>query len=315
MYVPLCEITIGKYIFRHVVNVKIESSRKDMGDTAVIVLPSKYAGKSLAKEIKEGDRVEIRLSYDGYGMNTEFTGYVNIIGCNLPVEIQCEDEIYKLKRTPAKVKSWQSTKLKDVLHHLVPDATLEVPDITLSPFYIKGTLNVATALQQIRDAYGLDVYFRGSKLFAGLAYTEKSMSAAKPVVFDLRKNVVKNDIEFVRADSRRIKLKAISMLPGNKQLKYETGDPDGEVRTLHFYNKTTSELKALADEEVKKFKSDGFKGHFTCFGIPFVQHGMIAEIREEGFEEKNGKYFVDKVTTEYGMNGFRREIEPGRKAS
>jgi len=286
-----------------------------MGDTAVITFPSKYAGKSLAREIREGDAVEIRLEYDGYGMQTEFKGYVNIIGCNLPVELQCEDEFYKLKRTPAKVKSWQSTTLGEVIKHLVPDAVIEVPHITLSPFYIKGTLNSATALSQIRDAYGLDIYFRAGKLFAGLAYTEKSTVLSKHVRFDLRKNVVRHDMEFIRGDSRRIKIRAISMIPGNKQIKYEIGDPDGEVRTLHYYNKSMAELKTLAGEELKKFKCDGFKGHFVAFGIPYVQHGQIIDIQDQGFEEKNGSYYVDKITTDFGMGGFRREIEPGRKAS
>lgn len=317
--VNICEITIGKFIFRHVNHVKIESSRKKLGDTAIITLPRRYESKSLAKEIKEGDAVEVKLGYDESDILTEFTGFVSVIGCNIPVEIHCEDQVYNLKRTVPKPKSWSSTTLKDVIKYLAPGITTEVPDITLSPFYIKGVINVSTALEEIRDAYGLDIYFRNGKLFAGLAYSEKEMVKADPIIYYLRwkdrTNVIHSDLEFKKADAVRIKLKAISMMPDNKVIKYEYGDHDGEIRTMHYYNKTSDQLKVLAKNEINNFKYDGYRGHFTALGIPVCHQGNVADIREEGFEEKNGKFFADKVIVDYGMGGFRREIELGRKVA
>jgi len=317
--VNICEITIGKFVFHNVNHVHIESSRRKLGDECVITLPRRYESKSLAKEIKEGDQVIVKLGYQESGLVTEFIGYVNIIGCNTPVEISCEDEVYNLKRTMAKPHSWSSISLKDLLKYMMPSINAEVPDMTLSPFYIKGELNVAAALEKIRDDYGLDIYFRDGNLFAGMAYSEKAMTVIDPIIYYLKwtgkTNVIKNDLEFRRADSFRIKLKAVSMLPNNKVIKYECGDLDGEIRTIHHYNKTLAELKILADEDLKNFKYDGYKGKFQTFGNPISRQGMIADLTEEGFEEKNGRYFIDKVTVDFGLNGYRRENELGRMAS
>ena len=86
------KITIGNYIFTHVNDVRIESSRKSLLDTAVIKLPRKYKNNIITSVVKEGDTVSIQLGYNGK-LSTEFAGKVLKIGCNTPVEIQCEDNM------------------------------------------------------------------------------------------------------------------------------------------------------------------------------------------------------------------------------
>jgi hypothetical protein len=310
-----CRITIGNYVFTHVNEVHIESSRKELVDVATIRLPRKYKSATLTSVIKEGDPVEVQLGYNGK-LRTEFTGYVLKIGTRFPVEITCEDQMYLLKRTPAKAKIWATTTLKEVIHHLVPTGVIEVPQITLAPYYIKGKLNVATVLEKLKDQYGLDVFYRpDGKLYVGLGLYEKQSAQMGAINYDMTKNVINNDMQFRTADAIRIRLKMISMQPNGKHITYEGGDGDGEVKTLHEYNLKLEDMKKLIDSRIKLFKSDRCDGQFETFGIPFAQHGMTARVYDPYFPDQKGSYFIDKVETKFGVDGYRRTITPGKKAS
>lgn len=315
MFTLSCKITIGKYVFTHVNEVTITSSRKKLVDTATIRLPRRYKSATLTSVIHEGDAVEIQLGYDGK-LRTEFTGYVLKIGTKIPVEITCEDQMYKLKRTPAKAKIWPKAILKDIIHHLVPDANVEVPSISLSPYYIKGRLNVATVLEKLKDQYGLDVFYRpDGKLYVGLGLLEKQSIAMGAVNYNMSLNVINNDLQFRSANAIRIRLKMISMQTNGKHITYEGGDGDGEIKTIHEYNLKLADMKKLIDSRIKQFKTDRCDGQFETFGIPYVQHGMIARIYDPFFPDQKGSYFIDEIEIKFGTEGFRRTITPGKKAS
>ena len=315
MFILQCEITIGKYIFKHVAEAKITSSRTALSAIATIKLPQKYDGKYLAAYIQPGDKVEIKLGYKPE-LKTEFTGYVVEVNPNIPVEIKCEDEMYNLKRKHPKAKVWSSTTLKKVLEYMVPGSRIEVPDINLTNFKLDGKGSVAYALKKIKTAYGLDVYYRGNKLFAGLAYTDSEAIKAGTVVYNLQKNVINPRLNWRKVADVRIKVKAISILPDNKTLTYTAGDEDGALITRHFYNLTTeAELKVQAEQTLKHNKYNGFEGSLLAFGKPYCIHGQVADIIDPRFNKRNGKNFIDKVITTFGTQGFRREAFIGRKAS
>jgi hypothetical protein len=315
MFTLSCKITIGDYEFTHVNEVSISSSRKELVDTAVIRLPRRYKSATLTSVIKEGDPVSVELGYKGK-LKTEFTGYVLKIGTKIPVEITCEDQMYKLKRTPAKAKIWASTTLKEIIHHLAPDASIEVPSIALAPYYIKGKLNVAKVLESLKDQYGLDVFYRpDGKLYVGLGLYEKQSIQMGSNYYDTSLNVINNDLQFRTADAIRIRLKMISMQPNGKHITYEGGDGDGEIRTLHEYNLKLEDMKKLIDSRIKLFKTDRADGQFETFGIPFAMHGMIASLHNPYFTDQDGSYFIDKVETRFGVDGFRRVNTLGKRAS
>lgn len=310
-----CEISIGKYMFFNVNNVAIDLSRGDQTGRATIILPKRYNKSNIQQAILEGNEVNIKLGYDGR-LNSEFSGYVSRIGCNVPVEIECEDKMYMLKRTPVKPISWKSIKLADVVKHIAPDAVIEVNDITLAPYYIKGQITAAKVLENVKDQFGLDVYYRpDGKLYVGLAYNEKEAAKSNPILYKAGLNVIDQDLKYQRAEGVRIRLRLISLLKSGKKLTYEAGDPDGEVRTIHEYNLLENEMKAMIDERLRLFKYDGLKGAFETFGEPFAAHSMIAKFNDDSQPEYNGSYLIDAVKTRFGVNGYRREITLGKKAS
>ena len=107
----------------------------------------------------------------------------------------------------------------------------------------------------------------------------------------------------------RLRVKAVSLIKKKKKIKVEVGDADGEHRTLHTYNKTESELKAWAEQEIKRLKRDGLTGSFTTFGHTLVDCLDAIGIVIDGV--KSGVYQVKKNIVKYGDGGYRQEITLG----
>jgi len=312
MFNPVYKIIIGTFIFTHAASVKVEHSRNNIVDTATITLPLKYDREKVYKKLSTGMKVEIWLGYAEDEMRKEFTGFVSEIKPGIPVVIVCENQMYSLKRSSPESKSWKSVTLKEVLQYLVPDATIEVPEINITKFTVYKTATILKALEKIKETYGLDIYYRADTLNVGLAYVDKDV-LNKTVIFHLQKNVVSDNLIYRKAEDVKIKLKMISYKSDNTIVEYETGDEDGELRSWHEYNLSKAELKAIADERIKKFKFDGLSGSLTAMGIPYCEHGWVADIRDAD-ELKQGRYFIDTTITTSGTEGFRREVFLGKKA-
>jgi len=309
-----CKIYLGKYVFYHVNNVSIDSSRATMGDTAVIRFPQKYNGEYLASKIGPGDEVEIYLGYEPE-LVLEFKGYVSEVRPNIPVEIHCQDAMYKLKQIKPRPINHTGT-LKSLLNQLVPGSDIEVPEINLKDFKVDGKGSVAHALQKLKEAYGIDIYFRGSTLFAGMPFTDSAALKADKVVYNLQKNVINPQLNYRKLKDVKLKIKAISILPNNTRIEVSTGDEDGALKTLHFYNLTTEgELKVQADETLKHLKYDGFEGSLLAFGAPYCMHGQVAAIVDPRFDYRKGNHFITRTVVTFGEGGFRRQVYIGRKAS
>lgn len=308
-----CKLYIGKYVFRHLIDLKIESSRKSLGDTATIKLAN--PSRRLDTELKVGDEVKVWLGYDGE-MNLEFQGYISAIKPNHPFEIECEDEVFKLKRTTVK-KAWSSVTLKQLIRYLVPDAELaeELPDMTLSPFRLDN-VSKAKALLQLKDDYGLDVYFRKGKLFAGLAYTD--LSVPGKVVYDFQRNIIPRSCELVyrKKEDVVVKLKAIGILANGSKIEETVGDEGGEEFTKVFPGESNkSHLKAMAINSLDEYKYNGYLGSFKTWLLPYPQHGQVAVFFDREHPERRGSNFIDSITTEVSKSGgCRRTIKPGRRA-
>lgn len=303
-------ISIGNYAFENrVTSVQIDLDRRNIAGKAKIQLPN-LQGR-LEQSIKVGDPVKIQLGYDGQ-LRTEFEGYVSRINPKIPVEIECEDEAFNLKRSAVKPMAWKSVKLIDVLKYLFPEVQANVYDITLSPFRIESSVkNAYEALDKIKNEFGFDIYFREGVLVAGLAYSE----VMDTVVLHLQKNAKADQLEFRRKDDIKLQIKAISLNSRNEKIEAEAGDSNGEIHTLHYYNLTKAELQKIANEKVNTLKYDGYRGKVLCKGFPYTAHGMVAELINDLHPQLSGKYFLDAVSITYnGSSGYSRQNELGRRA-
>ena len=176
--VLITSVTIGANRFDSIHSAEIESSWRNLGNTAEIKLPS--YNKTLQKAIQKGDAVTISMGYKNKGgLRTEFTGFVSRVERSIPVSIQCEDYSYFLKRTNIAKAFKGDTTLKVIVNHILDIVNTShvvnigldeafLPDISLHNHRIDNK-NAAMALEDLKE-YGLAIYLEGETLFIHLPY-------------------------------------------------------------------------------------------------------------------------------------------------
>lgn len=319
MFMLCSYIKIGDYSFTSVHEVRIRRSIHNPTATAVIKLPAtavlKQNGKTVthtetAKEIKVKDKVEIRLGYDNQ-LHREFTGYVKRLNYKRPVEIECEDEYFQIRETDC-VFSAKETTLKACLQSVLPQVSLaSCADLTLKNFVLNHDSG-SKLVGLLKKDYGLTVFFDlDGKLHAGKAYSQPG----ETVKYRLRENVIKDEnLQCQLAKDVRLKVKAICYYRDGSRIESEIGEKGGETKTLYFHDvKNKAELETLAEEELKRYSYDGYRGKIETFLEPFALPGMAAELKDPVYPERSGTYYIESTEVSFGMSGARRTIEIGVK--
>jgi hypothetical protein len=324
---PVIDLKIGENKINFVTDCKIASSWKTFTDTAEITLPHKFTKGDRVIFVgsdnifKKGDPVEIVAGY--FPNKTKvFEGYVTGVKPSLPVEIKIEDPAFLLKQTNLTL-SFEEVTLKKLLSEMINEAKsktsgyiseglskikIEAVDASLGAFRITNA-NAVQVLEELKKTYALTSFFRGHTLFVGLAYNGRG----NRVSFEFQKNIISDDLEYLKEDDLSIKVKAISILENNKKIEIEVGDPSGETRTITKYNLSESELKKAAEREIEKLRYEGFRGSFYTFFDPPVFHGDEIELIDKKYPEKNGVYLCESVEREAGVNGYFQNIYLGAK--
>ncbi len=302
-------------------HVIAKHSRKEMIQTAEVQLATKYVHKGQLKELssllKKGDSIEIYAGYDSI-VNLEFAGYISAVKKSIPLVLECEDEMYQLKRQDVKPASWKTTTLVDVIQYIAGGSKIsgDVPAIELTPFYITGKQNKLEVLEALKSNYGIDIYYRNRELYAGFAYLDQSV-ALKKVVYKIGYNTIEQDtqLQYVDSEDVRIKIKAVSVLADNTIYETQAGDADGQLRTIHLYNISKDNIKKRAEEELKLWKFSGYRGKIGTLGLPYAEHGMIAIVRDEDVPERDSEYYIESTQFTGGVEkGLRRSIQLERRA-
>ncbi len=301
------------FAIRRATSVHTEMSWEMLTNTAEITLPRNVKEFNVQDGIKRmfqrGDEVTIDLGYDGKNVR-KFTGYVTKVGGGWPVKLECEDEMWKLKMVP--VNMAYSGTLGGLLKAILPSGiTYEASDIKLEKLKLVK-MTVASVLSWLKDQYGIYSYFVGKKLISGKIYLDNTDT----VNLDFNQNVKVNQLEYVRADELRIKVSVTSVRPDGSKLTVTAGDEDGQESKFEYYGKhTEAELKAIAALNVERMKVDEYQGTCTLWGLPVIDHGLRASLRNRQFPEHDGKYFIDKVVTDWDNQGFTQIGTLGRQAS
>jgi hypothetical protein len=326
------ETASGRLIrFSAVNNVAIEKSIDNIRSRAVIHIPTSarltYADSSrtessqTSKVFSKGDKISIQLGYDDR-LQSEFEGYIRKINLNTPLEIECEGSEYLL-RDNVPTKTFANTNLSELLRYIVGDTLLsnnkikidgQIPVVNMTKYIIPANLSRINALQQLKERYGLTVYFLDNTLYAGLDFVKYLGN----VTYSLGVNTPKSDeLEYQYAEDVRLKVKAIHINKDNTKFEAEVGEPDGAQRTLYFYSdvKNVAELKNIAQAQLEKLKYTGYTGKITTFLEPFASPGMVAKIKDINYVERQGNYEIRSVNTTFGVNGAKRTIETGKPVS
>lgn len=303
-----------KWLFDKVTEVEITLDTEQLTDTCKITLPKriKWDGASDIP-VRRGDAVKVWLGYDD-ALQMVFAGYIRDVGLKTPVVLMCEDEMFKLKQKPTVKKAYKSVNIKTLLKDQGIGYKLNVMGEQSLGQYRVIADTVASLLGHLQEN-GIRSFFRYEDgqpvLYCGVLFDKIGTSTQ---VFATGVNIISDQsLEQQKADNIRLRVKAISLQPNNKKIKVEVGDADGEHRTLHTYNKTEKELKAWAEQEIKRLKVDGLTGTFTTFGYKIVDKLDNVGIKIDG--KKMGIYQVKKNVIKYGTNGYRQEITLGYRVA
>lgn len=336
---------------------EINTSWKNLTDTAKLKFPKKVyfrdeqgrrftwfgknlvAGDNTPPLLLRGDKIKIQFGYNFSDptadlpnnrtttLNTEFEGYITKINNRMPIEIECEDNMYVLKQLDAPNKVFPASQytVQTMMEELVKGTgfTINAGNIQTSvgDFRVQNA-TVAQVLEVLRKDTRIESYFRGNELrCSGLVYYPQDRVEK---VFAFQQNIISDKLEYRRLDDIKLGIKAYSInkveltslnkngKPKTKEKRLETfvGKPGGEVRTLYFWNITDIDtLKKLAEERLSRMYYEGVKGVFTTFGLPSMKHGDAAIIRDNILTERNGTYLIRGIKKSFGMTGFRQDIE------
>jgi hypothetical protein len=95
-----------------------------------------------------------------------------------------------------------------------------------------------------------------------------------------------------------------------------SGNPPANPNEYEYYNFYFKNISGEADLSTQgqtylnRYQYDGFRGNFTTFGMPFVEHGNIIYITDNILFERNGHYMVKGVHYTFSVDtGMRQDIE------
>ena len=317
MYRLTAKITIDggrRWQLEEVTAVEITRDTEKLTDECRITLPKKVKWDGEPDiPVRRGDMVSVSLGYDGE-LQAAFSGYVRDVGFKTPIVLVCEDEMFKLKQQPAQKKAYRNVDLETLLKDQGIGCEIRVFGEQRLGQYRVTADTVASLLGKLQQQ-GIRSFFRTEDgqpvLYCGVLF-ERETSPSQ--VFATGLNIIDDQsLEQQQADTMRLRVKAVSLMPDNKKVKVEVGDADGELRVLHTYNKTESELKAWAEQEVKRLKRDGLTGSFKTFGYRLVDKHDVIGMKIDG--EKKGCYQVKKNVIKYDTGGFRQEITLGYRVA
>lgn len=301
-------------MFEKITSCEIVRDMDALTTTCTLVLPRKTQWQGeVSNPVKRGDQITVWLGYDD-NLQLAFKGYVLQKGFKAPIEIKCEDEMYRLKQTPAVKKTYKSVTLESLLKDQQLNYPLKVLGEQNVGQYRVNVDNVAELLAHLKEN-SIRTFFRLENeqpvLYCGVMFDHNS---GIKQVFETGVNIISDDsLDEQNSEDVKIKVKVISLQPDNTKIKVEVGDNDGERRTLHCYGKNEAEAKAWGEQELERLKRDGLTGSFTTFGHVLLDRLDIIGIKIDG--ERKGKYQVQKNTITYGADGFRQDITLGARAA
>lgn len=316
VFIPNIRISIGTFVLHSVTSCVVESTWEQLTDTCKIQVPKSIVvpgGKTLAEVITTGMPVKVEAGYNG-NYQLEFEGYVSrSLSPNIPVEINCENEMWKLKQSKLN-KSFKAATLMDIVRYCAPGYKVEGRDFNIGNYRIVNS-TAAQVFEQLKE-YGQRIFFRGKTLVVGLVYESSDLKSLPTELLHFQRNVdlKGSQLEYRLKSDVKLNVKATSILPNNKKVEVEVGDKSGEARTLTYYNLDKDALTKIANAELSKLQVDGYSGTVKLFGEPYVRHGQKVELVDEQFEERKSKYYIDKTVFEFGLNGIRRVSKIGWKA-
>lgn len=347
------DITIGGFRFAGPHQVSVSRSLHSYAESATIVLPSICKiteGKrksevvlTTANQFQEGDPVIINLGYnDGAiltgaatpitpntngGLGTVFRGFVKRKGLGMPLVVECEGYVRKLrldidvnihrKTTSASEllnllktdKDGKPTGIKVVVANDLPLVNVRVPH--------NNGVEIIDAVKRFSQGV-LNVFFIDhDTLWCGLTYTPYSKNTDPfglgTVQYRLGWNAIKDNELRERVPTERVQILFEGTLATGEKLMAASDDKTAKQKQKSVFNHLgdVAVMKQLANEKQFMANYAGYEGSINAFLQPWCAPGWIADIRDARYPARDGKYMVESTVVTYGMRGARIKVGIG----
>lgn len=313
MFTMAYDIQVGNWKIGMLDSVEIHRSVELLADTAVIVLPGAEYNRTLDVEskLKRGDRVSIGLGYLETGIGQEFSGWVQRIGTdNGAITIECEDDLFKF-RVPLQDRQYKSVSLDQLMRDVVSGIGGGYGiDCSYDWTYEKFVIRTATGydvLRKVQEECGADIYLEGETLHIH-APGEK---VGKNVIYDFSQNVQECDLHYRNAEDRKVRVVVKALMPDGSIVEREYGATGGDKVEVKSASADEASMRLRGESECRRLSFDGYDGDITTWLVPHVLPGDSAELYDMEYEYKNGRYYVQAVTTTFSSSGGTRRIELG----
>lgn len=317
MYTMIYDIRVGHYKIGMLDRVEINRSVELLADTATVVLPAAEYNQALSVEnqLHRGDSVSIKFGYEESGLVEEFRGYLQAISTDSgSITLTMEDDLYKLRKGIPN-ETHKRVKLKELLASVltVAGSTLQIR-CDYEWTYEKFVIHNATAydvLKKVQEECGADIYIQDDTLHIH----PPGAVVGKDRYYDFSLNVEECDLTYRKAEDRKFKVTVKATQPDGTVKELEVGSTGGNRITVKCPTSDEASMKLRGEAELKRRSFDGYEGSITTWLIPECCPGDTAELKDRDYPEKDGRYFVKSVTTEFSSSGGKRKVELGFKLS
>ena len=317
MFTLVYDIKLGDFRLGMLDKVEIHRSVELLADTATIVLPGAEYNKALEVEslIKRGDPVSITIGYEETGLREEFRGWIQRISTDDgSITIECEDDLYKFRKSIPN-EELKQVKLESLLKKVISGIGGSYKlDCTYSWTYEKFVISNATGydvLKKVQEESGADIYLADDTLHVHAP----AETVGDDVYYDFAQNVEECDLTYRTAEDRKVQVVVKATMPDGTVKEIETGSTGGDKVEIRCATSDEASMRQRGLTEVKRLSFDGYEGNITTWLIPYCKPGDTAELKDEDYPEKDGRYFVQAVTTEFSRDGGKRTVELGFRLS
>ena len=186
--------------------------------------------------------------------------------------------------------------------------------ITFGSFAIAET-NGYEVLKKVKEQSGFQFYFRGETLHAQLRHLGEARTPPR-IAYDFTRNIERAALTYVRAAQRKVAVRLKAIQKDHTVREVVAGAPGGDSLTLVRYNLTDSQtMRCIAEEEVNKWRYDGYAGSLTGWLLPYCTYGWHARITDPDYPERQGTYLIERVQSRISAQGGQRKIYLGKKVS
>jgi hypothetical protein len=353
----ILSIIINGKALTKVVSVKRINDLHDLGATCDIIIPlnatleyvntaTGFLTSQTAKAqnlISNGDSVLVQAYYEGYAVQTIFTGFVVSLVLGNQVIIKCQDyqyffnlglfgenrgalvKINKKKTSPVIATfgcHYASITLVDLLNNLIGfvNDTIDVKctdtdHVTLYP----GTPGIdlvnitfsmmtpAAILQYFVKELGLVITMMGTQLYCNIATNQTAQ-----IKYDTTRNIISSDMQKPSNVFQSYKVKAWFYKPDGTKDSIEVGDENGQLRDFYFYNvaQNLTTYTNLATQALTKVKQMTYGGSIETLLYPQPLLGATAIYNDFRFPEKNGNYSIQRIETDINADaGYKHTLK------